>query len=236
MPKGIKGRPQAQCHPERQNEAHGLCLQCYNKKYKESHPRKIQTRSSLNVDFPKGFYTYLWLREDGTPYYVGKGIRNRGFIKNGHIVYPPQEAERIITQEFESEADAFEAETFLIEFYGREDLGTGCLLNLTFGGEGASGYKQSEETKIKRSISLKGKTTGRKHSEEARRKMSAAHKGVPLTEEHRKNALLGKVGYRHSEETKEKMRKAAIGRKMSEEARRKMSAAKLGKRKLTQGR
>ena len=76
------------------------------------------------------FYTYLWLREDGSPYYVGKGTLERAHRKGA----PPEE--RIIVQEWLSEEQAFTAEIFLIAFYGRIDLGTGCLRNLTAGGEG----------------------------------------------------------------------------------------------------
>jgi hypothetical protein len=93
------------------------------------------------------FYTYLWLREDGTPYYVGKGQGNRAYVSGNHRLSCPKDTDLIIVQEFESEEDAFFAEKFLISFYGRKDLSEGCLRNLTDGGEGASGATLSEEHK-----------------------------------------------------------------------------------------
>src|ERR1039458_5206653 len=86
------------------------------------------------------FYTYLWLWENGTPYYVGKGSGNRSHNPNGHRVRKPSD-DRIIVQRFECEEDAYFAEKFLIALYGRTDNGTGCLSNLTDGGENPPSWK-----------------------------------------------------------------------------------------------
>jgi hypothetical protein len=94
------------------------------------------------------FYTYLWLREDGTPYYVGKGKDRRAFVSHkGHR--PPNDDSRILVQEFLSEQDAFLAESLLIALYGRWDLGLGRLKNRTNGGEGAAGLPHSEQSRRK---------------------------------------------------------------------------------------
>ena len=94
------------------------------------------------------FYSYLWLRDDGTPYYAGKGCGNRAFIKGiGHRQYPPRDRNRVLIFPQANEADAFESEMALIDLFGRKDLGTGCLRNLTIGGEGNSGYKHSATAK-----------------------------------------------------------------------------------------
>lgn len=80
------------------------------------------------------FYTYLWLRESGTPYYVGKGKGIRAFTNKGHTVKLPKKKEFIMIHPAESEADAFETEVALIWYYGRKDIGTGILRNKTNGG------------------------------------------------------------------------------------------------------
>jgi hypothetical protein len=83
------------------------------------------------------YYTYLWLREDGTPYYAGKGKNRRA--TNPHSIGKTPPKERIVIYPAESEQDAFDTEIALIWYYGRKDKGTGCLRNFTDGGEGSSG-------------------------------------------------------------------------------------------------
>ncbi|PWT76381.1 MAG: hypothetical protein C5B59_06560 [Bacteroidetes bacterium] len=81
------------------------------------------------------FYTYLWLRDDGTPYYVGKGKGDRGFASYGHRVPRPKNRNQIIVQNHPSEEEAYVAEQFLIEYYGRKIVKTGCLQNVCEGGK-----------------------------------------------------------------------------------------------------
>ena len=97
------------------------------------------------------YYTYAYLREDGTPYYVGKGCRDRAFNiyshkKNG--IHVPFDKERIIFLKTNiSEEESLRHEEYMIFVLGRKDLGTGILRNRTNGGDGASGAVRSEEHK-----------------------------------------------------------------------------------------
>ena len=85
---------------------------------------------------------------------------------------------------------ACELECFLIEEYGRKDLGNGTLVNLTNGGEGTLGVKQSKETIAKRTL----KHLGRKNTSETKRKMSEARKGMTFTPTHIENLRLSHLG------------------------------------------
>jgi len=160
----------------------------------------------------KTFYTYLWLREDGTPYYVGKGHGKRAIRKGS-----PQYLSRILIQEHESEQDAFTAEKFLIAYYGRKDLGTGCLRNRTDGGEGHS--NPSAETRHRIAESK------RNLSQESRRKLSDAKKNQ--SEETRR--LIGeatrkaKLGYPLSATHRANIGKSLLGHEVTTEARLKSS-------------
>jgi len=95
------------------------------------------------------FYVYAYLREDLTPYYIGKGSKDRAWKShtrtNGTNLLPKDPTRIVLLKESLSEFEAYDYESELIKQHGRKDLGTGILHNLTDGGRGnESGYKHTE--------------------------------------------------------------------------------------------
>ena len=141
----------------------------------------------------KIFYTYLWLRDDGTPYYAGKGHGNRAFIPHrGWKLKPPKNLENILIQEWPDERGALDGEKLLIAIYGREDQRTGGLLNMTDGGDGVIGYTFTPEAKAK----------CRAAAQKSRHPLTAAHKeklralraGTTLSADHKEKIRLSLRG------------------------------------------
>ena len=136
------------------------------------------------------FYTYAYLREDRSPYYVGKGCGKRAYRNHGRLPVPPRERILILKKHL-TEEEAIKHEIYMIFLFGRKDLGTGCLWNMTDGGDGVGRRVWTPEQRENQSR----KHTGKKMSARAREKMREA-----------------KIGTTASEETKEKMRVAKIGK------------------------
>lgn len=187
------------------------------------------------------FYVYLWSRKDGSPYYVGKGKRDRAFENHGWG-HAPKDHTRIQIIPMSDEDVALAYERYLIDFWGRKDNKTGILRNLTDGGENPpknykgrqSGWKLSPKTRLKLSRAQIGKKKSPRSKEHCQ-KLSEANKGKgpKLTAESRKKIAEAQRGVPRpycqghknycTPEGIEKMRQAKIGSKASLETRVQMS-------------
>ena len=138
------------------------------------------------------YYTYAYLRKDGTPYSIGKGKAGR-ITNNLHRIAIPKEKEKIIyLKKNLTDEEARKHEVYMIFLLGRKDLRTGILRNMTDGGEGCSGRVLSEKTK---------------------KKLSNSHKGKKKSEEHRKALSEAAKKRKASKKTREKISTSLKGRK-----------------------
>lgn len=158
------------------------------------------------------YYVYAYIRQDGTPYYIGKGKGNRYKTNHrSHGISIPKDKSRIIFLETNlSNCGSLALERRYIRWYGRKDNGTGILRNRTDGGDPGS-YVPSKETNRKISESLKGRTLSEDHirnikeyqsnrTEEHKNNISLAKTGTNLSTDHKNN--IGN-GIRNSEKYKE---------------------------------
>jgi len=167
-------------------------------------------------------YLYRHVRKDKDEvFYIGVGTKVRRdknlYPYNRAIVYHYNNRiwDNIVSKteydiEILFETDNYEyakqKEQEFIKLYGRIDLGTGTLSNLTDGGDATKGWKPSDETKEKIRRKNMGQGLGIPLSEEHKKKIGDAQKGV-------KNHMYGK---KVSDETKLKMSKTRKGKKFSE--------------------
>jgi hypothetical protein len=161
------------------------------------------------------YYTYAYLREDKTPYYIGKGKGFRLYVKK-RIVPLPSKDRIIYLKRNLTEQEAIEHEVYMIAVFGRKDTGTGILRNLTDGGEGTSGRIVSEEQKEIQSLKMSGENHpfyGKTASKSHRENISNSLSGKKKSKEHIEKLPQNKKGAIRSQDFKEKRRKYMIGRK-----------------------
>jgi hypothetical protein len=170
-------------------------------------------------------YLYRHIRLDkNEPFYIGIGTKQKrnhnSFESEYRRAFEKNRKESSIWNNIISktdydveiliESDDYEfikkKEIEFIKLYSRINKNTGCLANMTDGGDGIIGYipsrekieahrkrmtgrKQSEEEKQKRNKSRKGYV----HSEETKQKISESHKGKKTSKEHLEKLYKGQI-------------------------------------------
>ena len=108
---------------------------------------------------PTNFYVYGHYKPDGTIFYIGKGYGTRAWYTNNRNNFWQNTVNKhgtyqvVLLHEHLSEDEAFLKEKEEILFWGRRKDG-GFLINLTDGGEGASGYVYTAEQVAERKAAM----------------------------------------------------------------------------------
>ncbi|WP_431861369.1 NUMOD3 domain-containing DNA-binding protein [Azospirillum sp.] len=190
------------------------------------------------------FYVYIYRDprpgKRGVPIYVGKGSQAYGRADDhwggkatnrmlrgilAKVRSAGLEPIIEIVAWFDDEAAAFCLERSLIAKFGRRDLGSGTLCNMTSGGEGAAGAVRSKETKAKIGAGNRGKTIPRDVVE----RIAAQLRGRKLSEEHRRKLSIAHTGRKIPPDVAEKAAATHRGKKRPPETGRKISEIKRGK-------
>ena len=185
----------------------------------ENNERELEELELMNENEDRKYYVYVHIRKDNnTVFYVGKGTGDRAYNldrSDFHDKVRDKYGCRVeIIKDNLTESQAFRLESKMIKYYvltlgygapidGYDDFDHNLpyLTNFTWGGEGSSGYKHTEEAKRKIGENTSKALKGHKHSEETKRKMSEKNKGE-------NNPMYGK---KLSEETKEKISEKVSG-------------------------
>ena len=181
----------------------------------------------MNRTQKKVFYVYVDSTSEGRPFYVGKGSGNRSKqIKRNRkheVISKKFGFNRTIILETRDENFAFEKEieliksldTFNPDFRDFNDL----RCNLTNGGDGASGYRHSEESKKKMSLIASNRS-----DDTIEKIRQSAKNRPPISLETRKK--IGEASKKHapfSLQVRQKISQANTGKKRSEETKKKLS-------------
>jgi len=189
-----------------------------------------------DITIKNEFYVYALIDpEDNLPFYIGKGKNARdishiretqkGIIPHGnkHLFYTIKQilesGKSVIVERWDThlgEVDALEKEVEYIKKYGRGDLKTGILANLTDGGEGQSGWVPDKSYRKRMSKLKSGKNNGmygKKQTEDTRNKIGNANRGIKWSLEAREKLSRSSIGRKnsfygkhHSNDTKQQIR------------------------------